>query len=204
MVTLLDKGNLRFLSEWAENMQQKQQIILQLAKKAQQSKDDHHIVTASPKRTEYPIDSYVLVKYRNRPPTKFHTNWKGPMQVIKFSKSEYTLLNLVTNKHEKYHMTQLKPFRYDLIHTNPLDVARAEDGEFVVESILGHRSASLRSEMEFHVKWLNYDDKHNTWEPWKHVKNNEILIRYCYQNKLKKLLTQEQKAEAKAYLEAEV
>ena len=33
---------------------------------------------------EYLPDSYVLVHYRTGlPPTRLHTNWKGPMRVIK-------------------------------------------------------------------------------------------------------------------------
>jgi hypothetical protein len=44
------------LSEWAENMQNRQKLILKLAKAAQESTDDFHIVQASAKRTEFPIN----------------------------------------------------------------------------------------------------------------------------------------------------
>ena len=41
---------------------------------------------------EYLPDSYVLVHYRTGlPPTRLHTNWKGPMRVIKGLNSRYTL-----------------------------------------------------------------------------------------------------------------
>ena len=46
---------------------------------------------------EYLPDSYVLVHYRTGlPPTRLHTNWKGPMRVIKGLNSRYTLLDLIT------------------------------------------------------------------------------------------------------------
>ena len=47
--------------------------------------------------TEYLPDSYVLVHHRTGlPPTRLHTNWKGPMRVIKGLNSRYTLLDLIT------------------------------------------------------------------------------------------------------------
>ena len=46
---------------------------------------------------EYLPDSCVLVHYRTGlPPTRLHTNWKGPMRVIKGLNSRYTLLDLIT------------------------------------------------------------------------------------------------------------
>ena len=55
------------------------------------------------KHTEYAVNSYVLVHYcTGLPPTRLHTNWKGPMRVIKGLNSRYTLLDLITGK-EKCH-----------------------------------------------------------------------------------------------------
>ncbi len=80
------------LSKWAENMQDRQKLILKLAKATQELTDDFHIVQASAKRTQFPINSYVLVKYRDRPPTKFHSNWNGPLRVVSFSNCEPKLI----------------------------------------------------------------------------------------------------------------
>jgi hypothetical protein len=50
------------------------------------------------------------------------------------------------------------------------------------------------------IKWLGSDEpKDFDWQPWANVKNNEVLNRYLYDNKLKSLLTTEQKEEVKAY-----
>jgi hypothetical protein len=68
------------LSEWAENMQNRQKLILKLAQEAQGATDDFHIVQASAKRIEHPINSYVLVKYRDRPPTNFTQIGKVPSE----------------------------------------------------------------------------------------------------------------------------
>jgi hypothetical protein len=191
------------LSEWAENMQKRQKLILTLAKAAQQATDDFHIVQASAKQTEYPINSYVLAKYRERPPTKFHSNWRGPLRVISYSKSNYVLQDLVTNEEISFHITQLKPFKYDEMETDPAEIARAEQEEFVVEAVLNHTKGNRRNQYEFQIKWLGFDDpKDIDWQPWENVKNNEVLNRYLYDNKLKKLLTQEQKLEVEAYYKA--
>ena len=46
-----------------------------------------HMTTKEQKiQKEYLPNSYVFVHYRTGlPPTRLHTNWKGPMKVIKFS-----------------------------------------------------------------------------------------------------------------------
>jgi hypothetical protein len=181
-------------------MQKRQNLILKLAQAAQEATDDFHIVQASAKRTEFPINSYVLVKYRDRPPSKFHTNWRGPLRVISYNKNNYVLQDLVTNKESKYHLTQLKPFKYDEMETDPLDIARAEQQEFVVEAVLDHRAGAKRADYEFRIKWLGYDNPEDIdWQPWENVKNNEVLNRYLFDNKLKAFLTPEQKEEVKAY-----
>ena len=75
--------------------------------------------------TEFVPGSYVLVKYRTgAPPTRLHTAWKGPLRVISNDRSQYLLLDLITNKEKPYHASDLKTFNYDPLHTNPTDIAR--------------------------------------------------------------------------------
>jgi hypothetical protein len=191
------------LSEWADSMLAKQAELLDIARKSQKQTDDYHIVQASGGEvTEFPINSYVLAKYRDRPPTKFHTPWKGPMRVIASKKNTYTLQDLVTNKEYEYHVTQLKTFQYDRNETDPVDIARKEAQEFVVDQVLQHRGdPKKRSTLEFLIKWEGYDESNNSWEPWANVKDNIKLNNYLYTHKLKMLLTREQKNEiAQAHL----
>ena len=61
---------------------------------------------------EYLLDSYVLIHYRTGlPPTRLHTNWKGPMRVIKGLNSRYTLLDFITGKEKDYHCSATHPSR---------------------------------------------------------------------------------------------
>eukprot|EP01034_Spumella_vulgaris_P029818 gene29818-36932_t len=166
------------LSEWAENMQNRQKLILKLAQAAQEATDDFHIVKASAKRTEFPINSYVLVKYRDRPPSKFHSQWKGPLRVVSYAKSNYVLQDLVTNKESTYHITQLKAFKYDEMETDPVDIARAEQQEFVVEAILDHsKVGEKRGDYKFRVKWPGYDEAKDTVSIGSHGRTAKA--RYC-------------------------
>ena len=64
-------------AEWADKMRIKPELI-ELARKNQLATDGLKQATASANRTEFPVNSYVLVKYRDIPP-KFHSNWRGPM-----------------------------------------------------------------------------------------------------------------------------
>lgn len=187
------------LAEWAQKMQAKQAELIDIARKHQVERDQHHIIQAEPANTtEFPINSFVLVKYRNRPPTKFHSAWRGPMRVVNFNKSHYTLQDIVTDKLRNFHVTQLKAFKYDPMDTNPVDIARAEQNEFLVENILEHRhdGSKRRTNYEFLVKWAGYDNSDNTWEPWEYVRDNKQLIKYLYTHNLRQFLTKAQKEEA--------
>ena len=74
---------------------------------------------------EYLPDFFFLVHCRTGlPPTRLHTNWKGPMRVIKGLNSRQTLLNLITGKEKDYHVSDMKPFVFDYALVDPLDIAR--------------------------------------------------------------------------------
>ena len=76
---------------------------------------------------KYLPDSYVLVHYcTGLPPTRLHTNWKGPMRVIKGLNSRYTLLDLITGKEKDYDVSDMKPFVFDSALVDPLDIARRD------------------------------------------------------------------------------
>ena len=70
-----------------------------------------------------------------------------------------------------------------------VDTARRDYMEYFVEKIIGHAGDSKKpTSMSFHVKWLNYDDSYNIWEPWKNVRLCEALHDDLRINKMKKLI----------------
>ena len=82
---------------------------------------------------------------------------RGPMRVVDFKKSHYTLQDLVTEKNKSFHLAQLiKPFKFDEMNVDPAAIARAEQQEFLVENIFAHRNtpgSKKRTDYEFLVKW---------------------------------------------------
>ena len=120
------------------------------------------------------------------------------MRVVNFNKSHFTLQDIVTDKLRNFHVTQLKAFKYDQMDTDPVDIARAEQNEFLVENILEHRhdGSKRRTCYEFLVKWAGYDNSDNAWEPWEYVRDNKQLIKYLYTHNLRQFLTKVQKEEA--------
>jgi Chromo (CHRromatin Organisation MOdifier) domain len=126
----------------------------------------HQIQSQIAQHVEYPPNSYVLVHYRDgSPPSRLHTHWRGLLKVISGKNSRYTLYDLITQKSSTYHVSAVKPFLYDPAITNPLDVARRDHMEYFVEEIRSHRGPHQRSKIEFLVKWLDYPECENSWEP---------------------------------------
>ena len=129
--------------------------------------------------TEFPINSYVLVHYRSvSPPTRLHTAWRGPMRVVSGSNSRYIFYDLITTREKEYHDSNMKQFLYDPLPVDPVDVARRDRMEFFVESIADHQGGLTRSTIEFFVKWKDYPESENTWEPYTNLRDNEVLHDY--------------------------
>ena len=42
--------------------------------------------------------------------------------------------------------------------------------------------------MKFHVKWLNYDVTHKTWEPWSYLRTTDQLIQYLRDNDMSSII----------------
>ncbi len=98
----------------------------------------------------------------------------------------YTIEDLVSGKRITTHIHYLRPFNWDPIRTNPLTVAQQNEQDFIVESILGHRSDhNRRSTLAFHVRWSGFDDSSDSWEPYK------VLMHV--DNKMKTLISKEHK-----------
>ena len=72
-----------------------------------------------------------------------------------------------------------------------LDVARRDHMEFFVESILDHRTVQTHSSAQFLVKWLDYPDSANSWEPYSNLREIEVFHDYLKLKKLHRLLNKQ-------------
>ena len=150
-----------------------------------QEADAAHIARAGEPPTLFKVGSYVLVLYPKGPPSRVHTIWQGPFKVVKFLKDQYTLLNLITKETRDIHSRRLKQFLFDPSSNSPTDTARRDYMEFFIEEIIAHRGLrSKPSQMTFLVKWLNYDENHNSWEPYKSLRRSNRLHDYLRENNM--------------------
>jgi len=172
-------------------MLQFQDEVMAKAREIFKRTDDLHMASFPKlKPTEFPHGSYVLVKYRSGlPPTRLHTAWKGPLKVVNNDKSEYILLDLITNKEKPYHASDMKTFMFDPLRTDPMDIARRDYLEFFIEKVSDIEGDPKRvTTLKFLIKWLGYDDTYNSWEPWKNVRDVAKLHEYLRENNLSKII----------------
>ena len=86
-------------------------------------------------------------------------------------------------------MKNLKIFNYDSSLGIPADTARRDYMEYFVEKVLSRTGDSKKpTSMSFHVKWLNYDNSHNTWEPWKNRRLCDALHVYLRNNNMSRFV----------------
>ncbi len=124
-----------------------------------------------------------------KPPTKLHPRSKGPNLVANVQGDKYSCQNLVADEIEDYHVTRLRKFRYDERYVYPRDIALRDHDEFYVEKILAHYGDVGRLKtLAFHVKWWGFDESFNSWEPWKNLRETEMLHRYLILHGLQKLI----------------
>ena len=166
-----------------------QDTLIAQAQTALRTMDEMHMANNPGEITVFPVDSYVLAKYPTQPPTRLHTLWRGPFRVKSIHNSDYTLFDITTKKFKCIHVSNLKEFVFDPRHTDPADVARRDYMEFFIESIVQHKGHPRRkSDMKFLVKWLNFDDTHNTWELWHNLRLTDALHDYLRLHGMSKLI----------------
>jgi hypothetical protein len=189
--------NRKALSDWAANMLETQQKLIQAAQKAQRQKDELHIANADPRRTTFNINEYVLVEYqptslvKGRPPNKFLPNLRGPLRVQSRQGDKYTLINLINGNEEQFHISKIHPYHHDIHQLSPRDVAKRDILTlFDIEEILNHvgNRSVKKTDWDFLCKFSGWDDAYNLWLPYKELSENEALHRYAIKNRMKFLI----------------
>jgi hypothetical protein len=115
---------------------------------------------------------------------KVRSSWVGPMMITNANGNVYECQNLTTLKCNKYNIDKLKLYNPDPTRTNS-DVALWDAREYVVQEIIGHKSATTRGKWMFQVRWNDYGADEDTWEPYKHVCATMAFARYIRKYTLK-------------------
>ena len=181
------------LSAYASRLILMQDTAISVAQKYQLTLNAHHLNSQSEGcLTHFPINSYVLVMYpvqnnARKPPHKLASYWKGPFQVISSIGSEYQLLDLVTMKSSRVHISRLKSFHFEP-GTDPRIVANTDTQSYDIKCVHRHTgSVKKPSTLQFLVEWIGFEDPSDyTWESW--VKSNIQVHRYLTQKNLGHLI----------------
>jgi hypothetical protein len=197
-------ASLTSMSDWVEKMLTAQADIIAIAQETQRKTDMEHMFP-SPKRirtstssedlpvTEFPNGTFVLVSYPNnpitgmRPPDKLMATLKGPYKVVNSVGSAITVQNLVTNKSETVHISQLREFKFDAAQVDPRTVANVDHQAWDVEKIVSHKgNFNLKSSLSFQVRWKGFTSLDDTWEPWANVRTTQAMVNYLTKLKLQR------------------
>jgi hypothetical protein len=179
------------LSDWTAKLLNYQSRALTIARQTQSAKDDRHLAAAPDTQlTEYPDNSYVLVEYVEKPPSKLHPRLQGPYRVVSHVGSKYSLQNLVTDIISDFHVSRIRPYLYDAeFDEDPKSTANRDEQMFSVEAILEHTGTTKnRKELFFKVRWLGYGEKYDKWLPFKDLRHNSILHDYLTKNRMRSLI----------------
>ena len=152
---------------------------------------------------DFAVGAYVLVDYpenslgRGRPPHKLMMPRRGPFEVVAKYRGSYSLRDLATGTVAPYNAHLLRPYHYDPELDDPREAALKEKQMYTVEAIREHRGNARRvSTLEFLVKWQDYKEADNSWEPWANLRTNARLHEYLRQHGLQNLIPRQFRVQA--------
>ena len=134
----------------------------------------------------FKVDDWVLVSTKNlrqkRPSRKLSQKFLGPYQVDKVVGMHglaYKLYILVFMRlHLVFPISALEPF-YGRPGEDPSTLQELYvqgNNVYEVEAILNYKGNGRNR--QFYIKWKDYEDEENTWEPRRNVFAKELLADY--------------------------
>ena len=88
--------------------------------------------------------------------------------------------------HNVFHASLLSPYHETTTHSPnfswpPPELINGEE-EYEVEHIINHQCYGRSKKLQYLVKWLNYPEADNTWEPADQVHAPELVKAYSITN----------------------
>ena len=79
----------------------------------------------------------------------------------------------------------MKPIIFNADIVDPVDGARRDYMELVSANAIAYRgNLKRKTELKFQVKWLGYDETHNSREPYANLRDSDQLHVFLSQNNL--------------------
>lgn len=182
---------------WLQDRIRQQNTALSVARSLQRQHDEQHMQSVDPKSfTDFEDGTLVVVKPHDnplsgrRPTTKFDPKWSGPYEIVSHTGNTYKLKDLIISDTViERHIRDLKPFRFNPLYTDPIDVIARERQEMFVEEIMSHNGdPDDKTNMTFRVRWLGFGPDRETYEPWGNLKSNTLLHKYLIDKNLQNLI----------------
>jgi hypothetical protein len=116
-----------------------------------------------------------------RPNNKLDYKKLGPFKIEeKISTSNYKLsLPASMRMHPIFHISLLEPAPQGSENVEPRLEVETYEEDYEVEEILDKKR--MDGETKYLVKWKNYEEHDNSWEPVKHLKNSQHLLKRFHQ-----------------------
>jgi len=126
---------------------------------------------------------------------KFQPKFIGPFRIVRMvgqNAAKLDLPKIYSRVHPVFHVSLLHVYKDGPGARKPPPVPEVIEGEtwYKVETILAERFKSVRAGRgkrkktvrEFLIKWLGYDESHNSWEPESNI-TPEIVAEYLSKTK---------------------
>jgi Integrase zinc binding domain/Chromo (CHRromatin Organisation MOdifier) domain len=133
--------------------------------------------------------------------TKLAPKRYGPFPIIKeISPVAYQLrLPAAWGIHDVFHASLLSPYHETTAHgpnfsRPPPELIDGEE-EYQVERILGHRYHGRAKALQYLIKWVDYPESNNTWEPAPYVHAQDLIKAYHRRNPLAAIRTMSNQVE---------
>ena len=78
------------------------------------------------------------------------------------------------------HISRISPFQYDSTKIDPEAVAFHDKDEFAIDKIIDAEIDLKLSKLNwmFRVRWMGYEDGHDSWLPWIELRHVKALHSY--------------------------
>jgi hypothetical protein len=114
-------------------------------------------------------------------PSKLRPRFLGPFKIIdKPAELVFKIQGILDpSRVMDVHASRLRPFktRYDFTPEALENLLAVDDGEYLVEAVLGH-TGSTKKDVRFVIRWAGYGPAHDSHEPWSNVEGNEAVNAY--------------------------
>ena len=136
--------------------------------------------------TEFPLGSFVCLRYPTHPPSKLHDRLAGPFMVDDIKGNLYRVRDLTCERYIERDVSFLVPFLHIGTEEDMMRITAADLDETAVVKIDDVRGTlSQRSTLEFQVHWA---DGEVSWEPWETVRKTAELSQFLQERAYKSLL----------------